>query len=335
MRRARPAARRRWCWPPSWPGAPPTARTPTARRPPATAASAAAALPRAARPAGGGRRRAAGAGLRLPRRRRRWTSRRAPGVPTVVNLWGSWCAPCREELPLLQEFADGAGDRVRVLGVISKDGVPAGRVLRRRRRRSRFPSAFDGDGELMAELGLNGLPVHRVPRRRRLASCTASSGRSSSVDGAARAGRRAPRGAAVTACRGAGTDGAARTTCVRLLDAADDLPLRHRMPKATVDRPPLRGADPLRRGPGRARTCCSSRSPRTCAATPASRRSRAAASTRATTIPIGTALREARGGGRHRPGRRAGAGHPAGAVPAARRTTSSSPSSAGGTTRGT
>ena len=82
---------------------------------------------------------------------------RAPGVPTVVNLWGSWCTPCREELPLLQEFADAAGDRVRVVGLISKDGVPqadsfavdAGVTL---------PNAFDGEGELMAELGLNGLP---------------------------------------------------------------------------------------------------------------------------------------------------------------------------------
>jgi cytochrome c biogenesis protein CcmG/thiol:disulfide interchange protein DsbE len=82
---------------------------------------------------------------------------RAPGVPTVVNLWGSWCAPCREELPLFQELVDIAGDRVRVVGVISKDGVPqaesfatdAGVV---------FPSAFDGEGELMAELGINVLP---------------------------------------------------------------------------------------------------------------------------------------------------------------------------------
>ncbi len=82
---------------------------------------------------------------------------RAPGVPSVVNLWGSWCLPCREELPLFQELMNGAADRVQVVGVISKDGVPqaesfasdAGVV---------FPSAFDGEGELMAELGINVLP---------------------------------------------------------------------------------------------------------------------------------------------------------------------------------
>ena len=82
---------------------------------------------------------------------------RAPGVPTVVNLWGSWCTPCREELPLLQEFADAAGDRVRVVGLISKDGVPQADSFAEDAGVT-FPNAFDGEGELMAELGLNGLP---------------------------------------------------------------------------------------------------------------------------------------------------------------------------------
>ena len=82
---------------------------------------------------------------------------RAPGVPTVVSLWGSWCPPCREELPLLQEFADLAEDEVRVLGVISKDGMPQATSFGVDAGVT-FPSAFDGDGDLMAELGLNALP---------------------------------------------------------------------------------------------------------------------------------------------------------------------------------
>jgi cytochrome c biogenesis protein CcmG, thiol:disulfide interchange protein DsbE len=83
---------------------------------------------------------------------------RAPGVPMVVNLWGSWCPPCRDELPVVQQLADAAGERVRVVGVISKDGVPQAESFAEDAG-LRFPSAFDGQGELMTRLGLNALPV--------------------------------------------------------------------------------------------------------------------------------------------------------------------------------
>lgn len=82
----------------------------------------------------------------------------APGVPTVVNLWASWCTPCREELPLLQEFADAAGERVRVVGVISRDGVAQADSFAADAAVT-FSGAFDGEGDLMAELGLPGLPA--------------------------------------------------------------------------------------------------------------------------------------------------------------------------------
>ncbi len=83
---------------------------------------------------------------------------RAPGTPTVVNLWASWCTPCREELPVLQEFADVAAGRVQVVGVISKDGVPQADSFAADAGVT-FPGAFDGEGRLMAELGLPGLPA--------------------------------------------------------------------------------------------------------------------------------------------------------------------------------
>jgi cytochrome c biogenesis protein CcmG, thiol:disulfide interchange protein DsbE len=82
---------------------------------------------------------------------------RAPGAPTVVNLWASWCGPCREELPLMQQLADTAGGQVAVVGVVSKDGTEQATAFAADAGAS-FPSAFDGEGELMTELGLNALP---------------------------------------------------------------------------------------------------------------------------------------------------------------------------------
>jgi thiol-disulfide isomerase/thioredoxin len=81
----------------------------------------------------------------------------APGVPTVVNLWASWCTPCREELPVVQQLADAAGARLRVLGVVSRDGVRQSSSFAADAGAT-FPSAFDADGALMTELGLRGLP---------------------------------------------------------------------------------------------------------------------------------------------------------------------------------
>jgi cytochrome c biogenesis protein CcmG/thiol:disulfide interchange protein DsbE len=83
---------------------------------------------------------------------------KAPGVPTVVDLWGSWCGPCREELPTMQRLADAAGGKVRVIGVISKDGVPQAESFAEDAKVT-FPSAFDGQGDLMTKLGVNVLPL--------------------------------------------------------------------------------------------------------------------------------------------------------------------------------
>ncbi len=41
------------------------------------------------------------------------------GKLTLVNVWGSWCVPCRQEHPLLMEIAKD--ERIRVVGLNYKD----------------------------------------------------------------------------------------------------------------------------------------------------------------------------------------------------------------------
>jgi len=84
--------------------------------------------------------------------------RRLTGRPMVVNLWASWCGPCREELPALARLSRAAGDRLRVIGVASLD-VPANSISFASDSRLPFPSLQDRDGDLERGLRRNGLPV--------------------------------------------------------------------------------------------------------------------------------------------------------------------------------
>jgi cytochrome c biogenesis protein CcmG/thiol:disulfide interchange protein DsbE len=79
------------------------------------------------------------------------------GMPTVVNVWATWCGPCRAELPHFQWLHATAGDRVRVLGVLYEDDPDAGLAFAKKLG-VRFPSVVDGDGELKKS-GAVGLPA--------------------------------------------------------------------------------------------------------------------------------------------------------------------------------
>lgn len=50
----------------------------------------------------------------------------AAGALVVVNLWASWCPPCREEIPDISAFAETYPD-VRVIGVAVEDSERSAR----------------------------------------------------------------------------------------------------------------------------------------------------------------------------------------------------------------
>ena len=49
------------------------------------------------------------------------------GMPVLVNLWATWCAPCVKEMPLLDELASEYEGRLRVL-TVSQDMQGADKV---------------------------------------------------------------------------------------------------------------------------------------------------------------------------------------------------------------
>jgi thiol-disulfide isomerase/thioredoxin len=46
---------------------------------------------------------------------------RAVKGPAVINVWASWCPPCRAELPAFQRLSERAAGRFQVIGVNSRD----------------------------------------------------------------------------------------------------------------------------------------------------------------------------------------------------------------------
>jgi cytochrome c biogenesis protein CcmG, thiol:disulfide interchange protein DsbE len=68
--------------------------------------------------------------------------------PAVVNVWASWCGPCRKELPHYQAFSEQYAGKVRVLGVDFQDTrLDKARALIKKSGVT-YPLLADPDGKL-------------------------------------------------------------------------------------------------------------------------------------------------------------------------------------------
>ncbi|WIN00996.1 TlpA disulfide reductase family protein [Actinoplanes oblitus] len=94
--------------------------------------------------------------------------------PAVINIWSSFCGPCREELPVIQRLADRSAGRLTVLGVDTGDARDAAASFGADHGVS-MPTLYDRDQKLIAALGAVNLPntvfvdaagkyyLHRLP----------------------------------------------------------------------------------------------------------------------------------------------------------------------------
>jgi len=78
------------------------------------------------------------------------------GEVTVLNVWASWCVPCRDEAPLLVALA--ADKRVRVAGINYKDQADNARRFLGRYGNPFAANGVDANGRAAIEWGVYGVP---------------------------------------------------------------------------------------------------------------------------------------------------------------------------------
>jgi cytochrome c biogenesis protein CcmG/thiol:disulfide interchange protein DsbE len=78
------------------------------------------------------------------------------GEVTLLNVWASWCVPCRDEAPLLMTLA--ADQRIRVVGITYKDQPDNARRFLGRFGNPFAANGVDGNGRAAIEWGVYGVP---------------------------------------------------------------------------------------------------------------------------------------------------------------------------------
>ena len=84
------------------------------------------------------------------------------GKVVVINVWGSWCPPCRKEAPDLQAASVETKDVAQFVGITSKDYDPAQAIAFTRAFSISYPSIFDPTGKVLLNFA-EVLPPSAIP----------------------------------------------------------------------------------------------------------------------------------------------------------------------------
>jgi cytochrome c biogenesis protein CcmG/thiol:disulfide interchange protein DsbE len=82
------------------------------------------------------------------------------GKPVVLNFWASWCAPCKEEAPLLENTwkqVQAQGKDVVILGIDFQDSKNDSLSFLQLYSIT-YPTVLDADGSVASKYGVTSLP---------------------------------------------------------------------------------------------------------------------------------------------------------------------------------
>ncbi len=78
--------------------------------------------------------------------------------PAIINVWGSWCKPCKEEMPYFAEFYATMDPNMQLIGVnVEEKRIEDGRMFARTNG-IKWPNLYDGEGITRPYFGM-GVPV--------------------------------------------------------------------------------------------------------------------------------------------------------------------------------
>ena len=78
--------------------------------------------------------------------------------PLIVNVWGSWCGPCKEEMPILRSFYSKAAGKVQLVGIdVEEANIADGKSFVESNGIT-WPNLYDADGRSRSYFGM-GVPV--------------------------------------------------------------------------------------------------------------------------------------------------------------------------------
>ena len=78
--------------------------------------------------------------------------------PAIVNVWGSWCAPCRDEIPYFRDFYAQMDPSIKLIGVDVEEQSPEDGRQFVRDYGITWPNLYDSDGSTRKYFGM-GVPI--------------------------------------------------------------------------------------------------------------------------------------------------------------------------------